>query len=40
MGQLAPARVEKERCLAMFSGLIPWKNLFGSGTAGDVNFLL
>lgn len=28
VGQLAPAEAEKERCLAMFSGLIPWRNLF------------
>lgn len=25
---LAPAGAEKERCLAIFSGLIPWRNLF------------
>lgn len=28
VGHLAPARVEKNRCLAMFSGLITWRNLF------------
>lgn len=27
MGQLASVGAEKERCLAMFSGLIPWRNL-------------
>lgn len=27
-GHLAPDRVEKERCLAIFSGLIAWRNLF------------
>lgn len=26
MGQLAPVGAEKERCLAMFSGPIPWRN--------------
>lgn len=27
-GQLTPAGAEKERCLAVFSGPVPWTNLF------------
>lgn len=40
MGQPAPVGAEKERCLAMFSGRIPWRNIFWECTAGDVNFRL
>lgn len=28
MGQLTPAGAEKERCLAVFAGPVPWRNLF------------
>lgn len=40
MGQLAPVGAEKERCLAMFLGLTPWRKVFWECTAGDVNCLL